>query len=174
MTRQELLKLNMDEALMLIGDGNDNKTRIMRAGAMAGAFSEDEISDYIWFGRMPDVHTFDEWNNRGRAVRKGEHKAFDAVIWVPKTQTAEVETEEGATEEERFTNFYQHKAYFFRKDQTDEITFPHVDLPEDVFREVRRGVEYLTGNTRPIKDALKEANYKWSRKKSAWYRPAQG
>lgn len=182
MTYQEIEKMNIEERAALLGLENGNRARIMRAGILADVLTAREVWEYLTRGIMPAVHTFDIWTRRGRAVRKGEHMAFSAVIWVPK-ENRRAETEEEATEATEATeaetvtrtrNFYQHKAYFFREEQTEEITYPPVEIPADVMREVRRGVEYLTGNTRPIKEILKAANYKWSRKKSAWYRPAQG
>ena len=175
MTYQEIEKMNSAERVMLIGIGNRNTNakRIMIAGILAEALTAEEIYNYVTRGWMPEVHTFDEWNRYGRAVKRGERRVFEAVIWIAKEGRTEATEADGDADELDALNFYQHKAYFFRKEQTEEITYREVEIPADVIREVRRGVEYLTGNTRPIKEMLKEANYKWSRKKSAWYRPVQ-
>jgi len=136
---------------------------------------------------MPAVHTFDVWQKAGYQVRKGEKHAFEARIWKYTEKKTGTYTEEEAAsinsmvvnadgsdmvqagDEKTSHGFIKKTAYFFTADQvTKNADLP--DLPEDVKKESRGGCCWISGNTYAIRDALKAAGFRWSKKNNAWYR----
>ena len=151
---------------------------IVSAAIEAGAMSDAEIVDYFKRGTMPALHTFDVWQANGYSVKKGSKALFSAYIWKHTTkkveskgkdrETGEIETEEIETE-----RFVKVKAYFFGADQVEERERVELEtIPADCKKTVAGAYEIVSGNTRPIKDALKAAGYRWNKKNSYWFRRA--
>lgn len=69
-------------------------------------------------------------------------------------------------------NFIKKVAFFFTAAQIEKAPElqPLPDLPEDVKQESRSGCCWISGNTKPIKEDLKAAGFRWSKKNGAWYR----
>ena len=69
-------------------------------------------------------------------------------------------------------NFIKKVAFFFTAAQIEKAPElqPLPDLPEDVKQESRGGCCWISGNTKPIKEDLKAAGFRWSKKNGAWYR----
>lgn len=173
--------------VMMLSMDKHNNSIIMCAGIEAGIISPVEIVAFFQRGIMPPVHTFDEWKKNGYTVKKGEKRAFDAYIWKYVEKEVTLSEEEAASMNacsliDGMTyaagdtisrgNFIRKKAYFFRVEQvekTPEIA-PLPALPEDVKKEIRGGCCWISGNTRPIKDDLKAAGFRWSKRNAAWYR----
>ena len=171
--------------LMSLANDKHNSSIILAAGIEAGAINPIALLEYFQTGRMPAVHTFDVWQKAGYQVRKGETAAFTARIWkhvektvkltAPDAETMNAagidlsgtEYHEGDTIQRG--EFIKKNAYFFTAEQvTKNAALP--DLPEDVKKESRGGCCWISGNTYAIKDALKAAGFRWSKKNSAWYR----
>lgn len=178
------LKEYLPALLMSLANDKHNSSIILAAGIEAGAINPVALLEYFQTGRMPAVHTFDVWQKAGYQVRKGEAAAFTARIWkhVEKAVTLSAEDAaamnagnviEGVEYHEGDTiqrgNFIKKVAFFFTADQvTKNADLP--DLPEDVKKESRGGCCWISGNTYAIKDALKAAGFRWSKKNNAWYR----
>lgn len=170
--------------LMSLARDKHNNALIMSAGIEAGAFSAVEIIGYFTEARMPHFHTIEIWNRMGYQVKKGERARFQARIWKYTEKAVKLTAEDAAAmnagsmiegvtyaegDEIQRGNFIKKDAYFFSLQQVEKIaTLP--ELPEDVKQEVRKGCRWISGNTRPIKEALKAAGFRWSKKNSAWYR----
>jgi hypothetical protein len=77
-----------------------------------------------------------------------------------------------AGDEKTSHDFIKKTAYFFTFAQVEKAPElqPLPELPEDVKKESRGGCCWISGNTYAIKDALKAAGFRWSKKNSAWYR----
>lgn len=184
----DMLTPDMIEMLLMqIAKGKDNNSIILRAGIEAGAVHPMELVDYLRIGRMPKVHTFDVWKKAGYTVRKGEKHAFSARIWkyVDKSETLTAQRAgemnaanmtDGISYNEGDTiskgDYIKKVAYFFGFAQVEKTPEPAAlpELPEDVKKETKNGCTWISGNTRPIKDDLKAAGFRWSKKNSAWYR----
>ena len=178
------LKDYLPSLLMSLANDKHNSSIILAAGIEAGAINPVALLEYFQTGRMPAVHTFDVWQKAGYQIRKGETAAFTARIWkhVEKSVTLSAEDAaamntgnmiEGIEYHEGDTisrgNFIKKNAYFFTADQvTKNADLP--ELPEDVKKESRGGCCWISGNTYAIKDALKAAGFRWSKKNNAWYR----
>ena len=178
------LKEYLPALLMSLANDKHNSSIILAAGIEAGAINPVALLEYFQTGRMPAVHTFDVWQKAGYQIRKGETAAFTARIWkhVEKSVTLSAEDAaamntgnmiEGIEYHEGDTiqrgNFIKKNAYFFTVDQvTKNADLP--ELPEDVKKESRGGCCWISGNTYAIKDALKAAGFRWSKKNNAWYR----
>ena len=178
------LKDYLPALLMSLANDKHNSSIILAAGIEAGAINPVALLEYFQTGRMPAVHTFDIWQKAGYQIRKGETAAFTARIWkhVEKSVTLSAEDAaamnagnmiEGIEYHEGDTisrgNFIKKNAYFFTAEQvTKNADLP--ELPEDVKKESRGGCCWISGNTYAIKDALKAAGFRWSKKNSAWYR----
>lgn len=173
--------------LMSLANDKHNSSIILAAGIEAGAINPLALLDYFQNGRMPAVHTFDAWQKAGFKVRKGEKAAFSARIWKhvekPVVLTAEdvaamnagnmvegIEYHEGDTISRE--NFIKKNAYFFTYAQVEKAPalaeLPQ--LPDGVKKETRGGCCWISGDTKPIKEELKAAGFRWSKKSSAWYR----
>ena len=181
------LKDYLPALLMSLANDKHNSSIILAAGIEAGAINPVALLEYFTTGRMPAVHTFDVWDKAGYRVRKGESAAFEARIWKYTEKKAGTYTEEEAAainsmvvnadgsdmvqagDEKTSHGFIKKTAYFFTADQVEKLAeLP--DLPEDVKQERRGACLWISGNTYAIKDALKAAGYKYSKKNSAWYR----
>lgn len=170
--------------LMSLANDKHNASIILAAGIEAGAINPVALLEYFQTGRMPAVHTFDVWQKAGYQVRKGEVAAFTARIWKHVEKTVKLSAEDAAAmntgnmiegieyhegDEIQRGNFIKKNAYFFTADQvTKNADLP--DLPEDVKKESRGGCCWISGNTKPIKESLKAAGFRWSKKNGAWYR----
>jgi len=183
----ENLKEYLPALLMSLANDKHNSSIILAAGIEAGAISPVALLEYFQTGRMPAVHTFDVWQKAGYQVRKGESAAFTARIWkYTEKKTGTYTVEEAASinsmvvnadgsdmvqagDEKTSHGFIKKTAYFFTADQvTKNADLP--ELPEDVKQERRGGCCWISGNTYAIRDALKAAGFRWSKKNNAWYR----
>ncbi len=163
------LKQYLPCLLMSLARSKDNNSLIMSAGIEAGKISPVDILAYFQRGAMPAIHTFDVWKQQGRNVKKGEHAAFTAYIWKHTEKTVTIDGEKKTV-----TDFIRVKSFFFTAEQTEKAA-PVKELaalPDDCKREVKGSCTWISGNTRPIKEDLKAAGFRWSKKKSAWYRAA--
>ena len=173
--------------LMSLANDKHNSSIILAAGIEAGAINPVALLEYFQTGRMPAVHTFDVWQKAGYQVRKGEKHAFEARIWKYTEKATKLTAEEAAEmnaanildgvqyaegDEISRGNFIKKTAYFFTFAQVEKAPElqPLPELPEDVKKESRGGCCWISGNTYAIKDALKAAGFRWSKKNSAWYR----
>lgn len=173
--------------LMSLAHDKHNSSIILAAGIQAGVIPPAALLDYFQTGRMPAVHTFDIWKKAGYIVKKGEKAAFTARIWkfTEKAVTLTAEDAaamntgnmlEGVTYAEGDTiqrgDFIKKVAFFFTAAQIEKAPElqPLPDLPEDVKKESRGGCCWISGNTKPIKESLKAAGFRWSKKNNAWYR----
>jgi hypothetical protein len=77
-----------------------------------------------------------------------------------------------AGDEKISRDFIKKTAYFFTSAQVEKTPEPATlpDLPEDVKKETKGSCTWISGNTRPIKEELKAAGFRWSKKNGAWYR----
>ena len=184
------LKDYLPSLLMSLANDKHNSSIILAAGIEAGAINPVALLEYFQTGRMPAVHTFDVWQKAGYNVKKGEKHAFEARIWKYTEKKAGTYTEEEAAsinsiivnadgsdmvqagDEKTSHDFIKKTAYFFTFAQVEKAPElqPLPDLPEDVKKESRGGCCWISGNTYAIKDALKAAGFRWSKKNSAWYR----
>jgi len=178
------LKDYLPALLMSLANDKHNSSIILAAGIEAGAIKPEALLEYFQTGRMPAVHTFDVWQKAGYQVRKGETAAFTARIWKHVEKTVKLSAEDAAAmntgnmiegieyhegDEIQRGNFIKKNAYFFTADQvTKNADLP--ELPADVKKESRGGCCWISGNTYAIKDALKAAGFRWSKKNAAWYR----
>lgn len=173
--------------LMSLAHDKHNSSIILAAGIEAGVIPPVALLDYFHTGRMPAVHTFDIWKKAGYIVKKGEKAAFTARIWKYTEKAVTLTAEdaaamnagnmlEGVTYTEGDTiqrgNFIKKVAFFFTAAQIEKAPElqPLPDLPEDVKQESRGGCCWISGNTKPIKEGLKAAGFRWSKKNGAWYR----
>lgn len=185
-TPEEVKKSVLDEVkagdfsaiLQMLGTNKSNTAAIIRAGIMEKVFTVPEMVTFLETGRAPEYHTFDVWKKAGYMVRKGEKAAFSALIWKytadGKTE-AEPETDaetDGETEEKAGPDFIHKVAYLFGPAQVEkmEVKKDLETIPDGCKMEVVKGVKWISGNTKPHKDALKAAGYRWSSKRGAWYR----
>ena len=183
----ENLKDYLPALLMSLANDKHNSSIILSAGIQAGVIPQAALLEYFTTGRMPAVHTFDVWKKAGYTVKKGEKAAFQARIW-KFTEKAVTLTEEDAAamnaagiidgihyaagDTIQRGDFIKKVSYFFTAGQVEKTPEPAPlpDLPEDVKKETRGGCCWISGNTRPIKEALKAAGFRWSKKNGAWYR----
>ena len=176
--------------LMSLANDKHNSSIILAAGIEAGAIQPVALLDYFQTGRMPAVHTFDVWKKAGYSVKKGEKHAFEARIWKYTEKKAGTYTEEEAAaingimvnadgsdmvqagDEKTSHDFIKKTSYFFTAAQVEKTPEPAAlpELPADVKKETRGSCTWISGNTRPIKEALKAAGFRWSKKNTAWYR----
>jgi hypothetical protein len=184
------LKEYLPALLMSLANDKHNSSIILAAGIEAGAIPPVALLDYFTTGRMPAVHTFDVWQKAGYNVKKGEKHAFEARIWKYTEKKAGTYTEDEAAainsmvvnadgsdmvqagDEKTSHDFIKKTAYFFTFAQVEKAPElqPLPELPEDVKKESRGGCCWISGNTYAIKDALKAAGFRWSKKNNAWYR----
>ena len=183
-TPKEVKKSVMDEVkagdftaiLQMLGTNKSNTAAIIRAGILEKVFTVPEMVTFLETGRAPEYHTFDVWKKAGYMVRKGEKAAFSALIWkhiADGSKDAEPETEtDGETEEKAGPDFIHKVAYLFGPAQVEkmEVKKDLEAIPDGCKMEVVKGVKWISGNTKPHKDALKAAGYRWSSKRGAWYR----
>lgn len=178
------LKEYLPALLMNLANDKHNSSIILAAGIEAGAINPAALLEYFQTGRMPAVHTFDVWQKAGYSVKKGEKHAFEARIWKYTEKAAKLTAEEAAEmnaanmldgvqyaegDEISRWNFIKKTAYFFTAEQvTKNADLP--ELPEDVKQERRGACLWISGNTYAIRDALKAAGFRWSKKNNAWYR----
>ena len=175
--------------LMSLENDKHNSSIILAAGIEAGAIKPEALLEYFQTGRMPAVHTFDVWKKAGYSVRKGEKHAFEARIWKYTEKKTGTYTEEEAAainamvinadgskieagDEKISRDFIKKTAYFFTSAQVEKTPEPAAlpDLPADVKKETKGSCTWISGNTRPIKEELKAAGFRWSKKNGAWYR----
>lgn len=173
--------------LMSLAHDKHNSSIILAAGIQAGVIPPAALLEYFTTGRMPAVHTFDIWKKAGYNVKKGEKAAFTARIWKFTEKAVTLTAEDaaamnagnmldGVTYAEGDTiqrgNFIKKVAFFFTANQIEKAPElqPLPDLPEDVKKETRGGCCWISGNTKPIKEDLKAAGFRWSKKNAAWYR----
>lgn len=183
-TPEEVKKSVMDEVkagdfsaiLQMLGTNKSNTAAIIRAGIMEKVFTVPEMVTFLETGRAPEYHTFDVWKKAGYMVRKGEKAAFSALIWkhiADGGKDAEPETETDAETEEKAGPDFIHKvAYLFGPAQVEkmEVKKDLEAIPDGCKLEVVKGVKWISGNTKPHKETLKAAGYRWSNKRGAWYR----
>lgn len=178
------LKDYLPALLMNLANDKHNSSIILAAGIEAGAINPVALLEYFQTGRMPAVHTFDVWQKAGYSVKKGEKHAFEARIWKYTEKAAKLTAEEAAAmnaanmldgvqyaegDEISRGNFIKKTAYFFTADQVKKLA-DLLELPEDVKQERRGACLWISGNTYAIRDALKAAGFRWSKKNNAWYR----
>ena len=186
----ENLKDYLPALLMSLANDKHNSSIILSAGIQAGVIPPAALLEYFTTGRMPAVHTFDVWKKAGYSVKKGAVHAFEARIWKYTEKKNGTYTEEEAAainsiminadgsdmvqtgDEKTSHGFIKKLAYFFTAEQVEKTPEPAPlpDLPEDVKKETRGGCCWISGNTRPIKESLKAAGFRWSKKNAAWYR----
>lgn len=187
----DLAAMIKDEGLLQVAfwmlKGHDNRTLIMWAGIEAGIFTASDLSAFLFLGKMPNYHTFNEWKRRGYIVKKGSKAAFSCRIWDYKTSKAGTYTAEEAAEmnaiminadgsevkegdEKKHSQWYKFTAYFFGLDQVEKVNFEALELPEDCTRRTENGREIVEGNTKDIKEQLKASGYTWHRKNRYWFR----
>lgn len=167
--------------------GHDNRTLIMWAGIEAGIFTASDLSAFLFLGKMPHYHTFNDWKRRGYIVKKGSKAAFSCRIWDYKTSKAGTYTAEEAAEmnaiminadgsevkegdPKTHSQWYKFTAYFFGLDQVEKINLETVKLPNDCTRRTENGREIIEGNTKEINETLKAAGYTWHKKNRYWFR----
>lgn len=173
--------------LMSLANDKHNSSIILAAGIQAGVIPPAALLEYFTTGRMPAVHTFDIWKKAGYNVKNGEKAAFTARIWKFTEKAVTLTAEDaaamnagnmldGVTYAEGDTiqrsNFIKKVAFFFTAGQVEKAPElqPLPELPEDVKKETRGGCCWISGNTKPIKESLKAAGFRWSKKNAAWYR----
>ena len=178
---------------IILGLFNSRKNAdiIAAAAFTAGIYGYNEFIDYLNKKPLPELLTFDQWARNGYNVKKGEKCRLTAEIWkyIEKSETLsaaradEINKNNSMMEGGRVykagdvikTGDYITKtAYLFTADQVEKITYKAVELPEDCEKYTEGGREYIKGNTRPIKDALKAAGYKWHKTRGVWYRNIVG
>lgn len=172
-------------ASLLLGWTMRNNNLIMQAALEADYLTPEQIINYIFYGRMPHFHTFNEWKKYGFIVKRGEKAAFTAKIWKYHAEDHIITEEEAARTAEIMEggaqagdviesgDYIMKNSYFFTISQVERIQRGKVDLPEDCKREEKDGREIISGNTKPIKERIKAAGYMWDRKNSVWYRPLE-
>ena len=173
--------------LMSLAHDKHNSSIILAAGIEAGVIPPVALLDYFQTGRMPAVHTYDIWKKAGYIVKKGEKAAFTARIWKFTEKAVTLTAEDAAAmnagnmldgviyaegDTIQRGNFIKKVAFFFTAAQIEKAPElqPLPDLPEDVKQESRGGCCWISGNTKPIKEDLKAAGFRWSKKNGAWYR----
>ena len=162
-------------ALLSLGSDKHNTALIMAAGIEAGVFTFDDFKAFYHAGTMPNYHTFGVWKDNGRAVKKGEKAAFSALIWREIKETDEKAEKADKETAEKAEKYILKKAYFFGEAQTEKAS-ENKDiktLPDDVTSTIENGYIIISGNTKPIKEQLKAAGYRWNSKKSVWYKYAR-
>jgi hypothetical protein len=151
----------------------NESVNLMKAGMLKGTGEfvtvelEDGTREQL---EIPEaIHTFARWKAYGRQVKKGEHAAFTAYIWKHTEKTVVIDGEEKVV-----TDFIRVKSFFFTAEQTEKAAPAKelASLPDDCKKEVKGSYTWISGNTRPIKEDLKAAGFRWSKKNSAWYRAA--
>ena len=172
----------------LFGKDNHNASIIMLAGFEAGVYKYPDLINYLNDGTTPNYHTFDHWKNAGYMVKKGEKAAFSADIWKYTekhgTMTAEeaaainavmIDPEKGPAKEGDQTTTSQYilkKSFFFGPAQVEKIEKKPFTAPEGCELKTENGREILTGDTKPHKDAIKNAGFYWHKANNYWYRTA--
>lgn len=190
---EELEELINEEGLelaaMMMLRSQTNVNLIMLAGIDAGVFTASDLSAFLFMGKMPNYHTFNEWKRHGYIVKKGSKAAFSCRIWDYKTsKKGEYTAEEAATmnsiihnadgsevkegDPKMHSQYYKFNAYFFGADQVEKINYEAVNLPDDCTRRTEGDTEIIEGNTKDIKEMLKAAGYTWHRKNKYWFRLA--
>jgi len=190
---EELATLIEQEGLEMVAfwmlKDQNNRNLIMQAGIEAGIFTAADLTDFLFSGRMPEYHTFNEWKRHGYIVKKGSKAAFSCRIWDYKTSKAGTYTKEEADmmnamminadgsevkegDAKTHSQFYKFSAYFFGADQVEKLNYTDVTLPNDCQKRTENGREIITGNTKEIKEQLKAAGYQWHGKNKYWYRAA--
>ena len=178
---------------IILGLFNSRKNAdiIAAAAFTAGIYGYNEFIDYLNKKPLPELLTFDQWSRKGYTVKKGEKSILTADIWkyIEKSETLsaaradEINKNNSMMEGGRVykagdvikTGDYITKtAYLFTADQVEKITYKAVELPEDCEKYTEGGREYIKGNTRPIKEDLKNAGYRWSKTRGVWYRNIVG
>ena len=187
---EELIKEEgLELAAMMMLRSQTNVNLIMIAGIDAGVFTASDLSAFLFTGKMPNYHTFNEWKRQGYIVKKGSKAAFSCRIWDYKTsKKGEYTAEEAATmnsiihnadgsevkegDPKMHSQYYKFNAYFFGADQVEKINYEAVELPDDCTRRTEGDTEIIEGNTKDIKEMLKAAGYTWHRKNKYWFRLA--
>lgn len=177
---------------IILGLFNSRKNAdiIAAAAFTAGIYGYNEFIDYLNKKPLPELLTFDQWSRNGYTVKKGEKSILTADIWkyIEKSETlsaarADEINKNNMMEGDRVYkagdviksgDYITKTAYLFTADQVEKTTYKAVELPEDCEKYTEGGREYIKGNTRPIKDALKAAGYRWHKKRGEWYRNAAG
>lgn len=182
----------MESMLLILGQSKHNREMIMCAGASAGVFTPVDVLHFLTDGTMPNYHTFDAWKEMGLRVKKGAKAAFSAKVWKHRVKnegsfTAEEaerlngmmagagEVREGDPKQSE--HFILKTAFFFGENDVEEITYEAEpidldNLPEGVTME-RKGREIsLNGDTKPYKESIKAAGFRWSKRNSNWYKYA--
>ena len=97
---------------------------------------------------------------------------------VYKTLAKRLHPDVGGSEEEFkilnavYTDFIEHKIYFSSESQIDlelEKIISQILHFEDITIELIGSWIWISGNTKEVKDKLKELNFKWASKKKMWY-----
>lgn len=182
-------EVGVEVAAFALCNAQNNRNLIMCAGIDAGVFTADDLSAFLFTGKMPAYHTFNEWKRNGYIVKKGSKAAFSCRIWDYKTSKKGTYTAEEAAEmnamiinadgsevkegdPKTHSQYYKFNAYFFGADQVEKINRESVNLPDDCTRREEDGREIIEGNTKDIKELLKAAGYQWHRKNKYWFRAA--
>lgn len=92
---------------------------IAESAIAAGVYTEEQVKTFLErAGRLP-LFTFAEWKKAGYSVKKGEHATLTCYIWKPKKNAKKAEPEN--EEEERGTDFFKVKAFFFTPEQVQKL-----------------------------------------------------
>lgn len=165
-----------------------NSDIIAAAAFNEGIYGYNEFIAYCENKPLPELLTFDQWARNGYAVKKGEKSILTADIWkyIEKSETLSAARADELNKNSMMEKTYKagdviktgdyitKTAYLFTADQVEKITYKAVELPEDCEKYTEGGREYIKGNTRPIKEDLKNAGYRWSKTRGVWYRNIVG
>lgn len=156
-----------------------NKEIILRAMLTAEIITSEDVKN----GNIPEVHTYDVWKENGRTVKRGARAMFSAMIWKFTKKNHRLTAEEAQAMSEatgephnagdsvEYDGYILKRAHFFGLEQTEETAAEVViEIPADCTRTTENGCEWISGNTRAIKEQLKAAGYRFSRRRGAWYK----
>lgn len=85
----------------------------------AGIYTKEQVQALIASGFRLPLHTFAEWKRLGFSVKKGEKAKMTCRIW--KFSDKKTETAEDQNVEESDSRYYLTKAFFFTREQVEEI-----------------------------------------------------
>ena len=91
---------------------------IANSAIAEGIYTKEQVEAIIGQGFRLPLHTFAEWKRMGYAVKKGEKARMTCRIW--KFTDKEVEQTEDV-EEQTDSHYYLTKAFFFTREQVEEI-----------------------------------------------------
>lgn len=93
---------------------------IIANGAIgAGIYTKEQVEAIIGSGCTLPLHTFAEWKRQGFSVKKGEKAKMTCRIW--KYTDKDVEQTDEQSQEQTDNHYYLTKAFFFTREQVEEI-----------------------------------------------------